>query len=58
MSVLSHHDLVVLLIGMATMLILSRVASEMARSVKFPVVMGEIAIGIVLAQLSRLFSSP
>lgn len=48
MSVISHHDLVVLLIGMATMLILSRIASEMARSVKFPVVMGEIAIGIVL----------
>lgn len=48
MSVISHHDLVVLLIGMATMLILSRVASEMARSVKFPVVMGEIVIGIVL----------
>ncbi|HRG59001.1 MAG TPA: cation:proton antiporter [Bacteroidia bacterium] len=48
MSVISHHDLVVLLIGMATMLILSRIASEMARGVKFPVVMGEIAIGIVL----------
>jgi Kef-type K+ transport system membrane component KefB len=48
MSAISHHDLVVLLIGMATMLILSRVASEMARSVKFPVVMGEIIIGIVL----------
>lgn len=48
MSVISHHDLVVLLIGMATMLILSRVASEMARSLKFPVVMGEIVIGIVL----------
>jgi len=48
MNVISHHDLVVLLTGMATMLILSRVASELARSVKFPVVMGEIIIGIVL----------
>ncbi|MFN4812231.1 MAG: cation:proton antiporter [Bacteroidota bacterium] len=48
MSVISHHDLVVLLIGMATMLILSRVASEMARGAKLPVVMGEIVIGIVL----------
>jgi Kef-type K+ transport system membrane component KefB len=48
MNVISHHDLVVLLIGMATMLILSRVTSELARSVKFPVVMGEIVIGIIL----------
>ena len=48
MSVISHHDLVVLLIGMATMLILSRVASEMARGAKLTVVMGEIVIGIVL----------
>jgi Kef-type K+ transport system membrane component KefB len=48
MNVISHHDLVVLLLGMATMLILSRIASELARSVKFPVVMGEILIGIFL----------
>lgn len=48
MNVISHHDLVVLLIGMASMLILSRIASELARSVKFPVVMGEIIIGIIL----------
>jgi Kef-type K+ transport system membrane component KefB len=48
MNAISHHDLVVLLIGMATMLILSRIASELARSVKFPVVMGEIIIGIIL----------
>ena len=48
MNVISHHDLVVLLIGMASMLILSRIASELARSIKFPVVMGEIIIGIIL----------
>jgi Kef-type K+ transport system membrane component KefB len=48
MNVISHNELVVLLIGMATMLILSRIASELARSVKFPVVMGEIIIGIIL----------
>jgi len=48
MNVISHHELVVLLTGMAIMLILSRVASELARSVKFPVVMGEILIGVIL----------
>jgi len=48
MNEISHHELVVLLIGMASMLILSRIASELARSVRFPVVMGEIIIGIIL----------
>jgi len=48
MNVISHHELVVLLTGMAIMLILSRVASELARSVRFPVVMGEILIGVIL----------
>ncbi len=48
MNVISHHDLVVLLLGMATMLILSRIAAEFARSLKFPIVMGEILIGVVL----------
>lgn len=48
MNAISHHDLVVLLTGMAVMLILSRIAAELARSVKFPVVMGEIIVGILL----------
>ncbi len=45
---LSHHDLIVLLTAMSAMLIFSRIASELGRKFKFPGVMGELVVGILL----------
>lgn len=45
---LSHHDVIVLLLSMSVMLIFSRLASEIGRMAKLPVVMGEIVVGILL----------
>ena len=45
---LSHHDLIVLLTAMSAMLIFSRSASELGRKFKFPGVMGELVVGILL----------
>lgn len=45
---LSHHDVIVLLLSMSVMLIFSRLASELGRTIKLPVVMGEIVVGILL----------
>ena len=45
---LSHHDLIILLASMSAMLIFSRIASELGRKLKFPGVMGELIVGILL----------
>jgi len=48
MNKLSHHDLVVLLASMSVMLILARIAAEFGRKFKLPMVLGEIAVGVLL----------
>lgn len=48
MEKLSHNDLVVLLLAISTMLILSRIVSELGKKMKLPMVMGELIVGIFL----------
>ncbi|MBI4930263.1 MAG: cation:proton antiporter [Bacteroidetes bacterium] len=48
MSKFSHNDLIVILTAIGTILILSRIISEMGRKFHFPIVMGEIVVGILL----------
>jgi Kef-type K+ transport system membrane component KefB len=45
---LTHHEFIYFLTALSAMLVLSRLAAELGRLVKLPVVMGEIIIGIVL----------
>lgn len=45
---LGHHDLIVLLLAISTMLILSRIVAELGKRWKLPVVMGELIVGIIL----------
>ena len=45
---LSHHDLIILLLAISTMLILSRIISELGKKLKLPMVMGELLVGIIL----------
>ena len=48
MSKFTHNDLIILLTAIGVILILSRIISEMGRKFKFPIVMGEIIVGILL----------
>lgn len=48
MAKLTHHDLVIFLLAISTMLILSRVISELGKRLKLPMVMGELIVGICL----------
>ena len=48
MSRFSHNDLIVLLTAIGVILILSRIISEMGKKFHFPIVMGEIIVGIIL----------
>lgn len=45
---LEHHDLIILLLAISTMLILSRIVAELGKRFKLPVVMGELIVGIAL----------
>lgn len=45
---LGHHDLIILLLAISTMLILSRIVAELGKRFKLPVVMGELLVGIIL----------
>jgi len=45
---LTHNEFIYFLTAISAMLVLSRLAAELGRKVKLPVVMGEIIIGIVL----------
>jgi Kef-type K+ transport system membrane component KefB len=45
---LGHHDLIILLLAISTMLILSRIVAELGKRFKLPVVMGELIVGIAL----------
>jgi Kef-type K+ transport system membrane component KefB len=45
---LSQNDLVVILLAISTMLIFSRIASELGRRIGLPSVMGELIVGVVL----------
>jgi len=47
-SKFTHNDLIVLLTAIGVILILSRIISELGRKFKFPIVMGEIVVGILL----------
>jgi Kef-type K+ transport system membrane component KefB len=47
-NLITHDQLIVLLLSMAVMLIFSRIASEFGRMFRFPAVMGEILMGILL----------
>jgi Kef-type K+ transport system membrane component KefB len=47
-SKFTHNDLIVLLTALGVILILSRIISELGRRFKFPIVMGEIVVGILL----------
>ncbi|MBI3510787.1 MAG: cation:proton antiporter [Bacteroidetes bacterium] len=48
MAKLEHNDLVILLLAISTMLVLSRIISELGKKLKLPVVMGELFVGILL----------
>ena len=48
MAKLSPNDLVILLLAISTMLILSRIASEVGKKIGLPMVMGELLIGVAL----------
>jgi Kef-type K+ transport system membrane component KefB len=48
MNKLSHPEFISFLIALGTMLVLARLAAELARLAKFPVVAGEILVGIIL----------
>jgi Kef-type K+ transport system membrane component KefB len=43
-----HNEIIFFLAAISLMLLLSRVASEACRKIKFPMVMGELIVGIVL----------
>lgn len=45
---LAHNELIVLLLSISTMLIISRIFSELGKRFKLPMVMGELIVGIVL----------
>jgi Kef-type K+ transport system membrane component KefB len=45
---LSHHELLVLLLALGSILILSRVLAELGKLAKMPVVMGELLVGVLL----------
>lgn len=47
-NLITHDQLTVLLLSLAVMLIFSRIAAEFGRMFRFPAVMGEILMGIVL----------
>ncbi|MBI3502738.1 MAG: cation:proton antiporter [Bacteroidetes bacterium] len=48
MSHFTHNDLIILLTAIGVILILSRIIAELGRQFKFPIVMGEILVGILL----------
>lgn len=48
MGKLSHPEFISFLIALGSMLVLARLAAEFARLVKFPIVAGEILVGIIL----------
>ncbi|HEY4799658.1 MAG TPA: cation:proton antiporter [Bacteroidia bacterium] len=48
MSKFTHNDLIILLTAISVVLIFSRVISEMGRKFHFPIVMGELMVGILL----------
>lgn len=48
MAKLTHHDLIVFLVAISTMLIVSRVVAELGKRLKLPIVMGELLVGIAL----------
>lgn len=48
MGKLSHNELIILLVGISTMLVLSRIVAEFGKRLKLPVVMGELLVGIAL----------
>lgn len=48
MAKLSPNDLVILLLAISTMLILSRIASEVGKKIGLPMVMGELLVGVAL----------
>jgi Kef-type K+ transport system membrane component KefB len=48
MEKLSPHDLITLLLAISTMLIFSRIASELGKRIGLPMVMGELIVGVVL----------
>lgn len=45
---LGHHDMIILLLAISSMLILSRIVAELGKRFKLPVVMGELLVGIIL----------
>lgn len=48
MSKLSHHEVMVLLIQLSTMLLIGRLFAEIARRLKQPAVVGELIAGIMI----------
>jgi Kef-type K+ transport system membrane component KefB len=48
MEKLTHNEVVILLLQLATMLVLARVFAEIARKFKQPAVVGEILAGLLL----------
>ena len=48
MSQFTHNDLIILLTTIGGILILARIIGELGRKFKFPIVMGEILVGILL----------
>jgi len=48
MTRLTHHELIAFLLAISVMLLFSRIAGELGKRLKLPVVMGELLVGIVL----------
>ncbi len=58
MHSLSHHDIITLLIQLATMLLAARLLGELARKLHQPMVVGEIIAGVILGPTVLGFISP
>ncbi len=58
MHSLSHHDIITLLIQLATMLLAARLFGELARKLHQPMVVGEILAGVILGPTILGYISP
>ena len=48
MKLLSHHELLILLLSLGVMLICGRIVAELGKKLKLPMVLGELLVGVVL----------
>ena len=51
---LGHHDIIVFLIGLGSILIIARLFAELFKQFKLPSVLGEIIAGVLLLSLIHI----